>query len=108
MDCRNTEENAVIANSGNIFADARVRLDQRVFNLDPETFAQMQFMLDAPPHDNPKLRRLMATKAPWEAGVTIHSIIHGFSSRSGISSWITCPSAFSNIAVLRRRKRGRL
>lgn len=44
-----------------------VRLDQRVFNLDPEKFALLQAMLDAPPRDNPKLRRLMATKAPWEA-----------------------------------------
>jgi len=61
------EENAVIANGGNIFADACVRLGQRVFNLDPETFAQLQAMLDAPPGDNPKLRRLMATEAPWEA-----------------------------------------
>jgi uncharacterized protein (DUF1778 family) len=41
-----------------------VLLDQRVFRLDAETF---QALLDAPPSDNPKLRRLMATKAPWEA-----------------------------------------
>ena len=43
-----------------------VLLDQRVFTLDAETFKKFQAMLDAPPGDNPKLRKLMATKAPWE------------------------------------------
>lgn len=43
-----------------------VLLDQRVFTLDAEAFAKFQALLDAPPVDNPKLRRLMATKAPWE------------------------------------------
>lgn len=45
---------------------ADVLLDQRVFILDAETFKKFQAMLDAPPSDNPKLRKLMATKAPWE------------------------------------------
>ena len=43
-----------------------VLLDQRVFTLDAETFQKLQAMLDAPPSENPKLRKLMATKAPWE------------------------------------------
>ncbi|MFZ4703659.1 MAG: DUF1778 domain-containing protein, partial [Candidatus Methylumidiphilus sp.] len=42
-----------------------VLLDQRVFTLDAETFEKFQAMLDAPPSDNPKLRKLMATQAPW-------------------------------------------
>jgi uncharacterized protein (DUF1778 family) len=43
-----------------------VLLDQRVFTLDAETFRKFQAMLDAPPSENPKLRKLMAAKAPWE------------------------------------------
>ena len=39
MSKKRDEENAVIANSGNIFADARVRLDQRVFNESVEIHA---------------------------------------------------------------------
>jgi Protein of unknown function (DUF1778) len=31
-----------------------------------EAFAKFHALLDAPPSDNPKLRALMATKAPWE------------------------------------------
>lgn len=44
-----------------------VLLDQRVFILDAEAFAQFQALLDAPPADNPRLRKLMVTKAPWES-----------------------------------------
>lgn len=43
-----------------------VLLDQRVFTLDSQTFQKFQALLDAPPSENPKLRKLMATKAPWE------------------------------------------
>lgn len=43
-----------------------VLLDQRVFTFDAETFQKFQALLDAPPNENPKLRKLMATKAPWE------------------------------------------
>jgi uncharacterized protein (DUF1778 family) len=43
-----------------------VLLDQRVFTLDAETFKKFQAMLDAPPSENPKLRKLMSTPAPWE------------------------------------------
>lgn len=43
-----------------------VLLDRRFFAMDAEAFKNFQAMLDAPPSDNPKLRRLLATKAPWE------------------------------------------
>ena len=43
-----------------------VLLEQRVFALDAEAFDRFQALLDTPPGDNPKLRKLMATKAPWE------------------------------------------
>jgi uncharacterized protein (DUF1778 family) len=43
-----------------------VLLDQRVFTLDPESFQKFQALLDSPPAENPKLRKLMATKDPWE------------------------------------------
>lgn len=41
-------------------------LDQRLFTLDAETFQQFQALLDASPSANSKLRRLLATSAPWE------------------------------------------
>jgi uncharacterized protein (DUF1778 family) len=44
-----------------------VLLDRRVFTLDAETFTKFQAMLDAPTSENPKLRQLMATQAPWES-----------------------------------------
>jgi len=44
-----------------------VLLDQRVFVLDAAAFAEFQVLLDAPPADNPRLRALLATKAPWDA-----------------------------------------
>ena len=34
---------------------------------DAETYAQFQALLDAPPSENPKLRQLTVTKAPWDA-----------------------------------------
>jgi len=43
-----------------------VLLDQRYFALDAETFKTFTDTLDAAPADNPRLRRLLATKAPWE------------------------------------------
>jgi uncharacterized protein (DUF1778 family) len=43
-----------------------VLLDQRIFTLEPEAFRKFQAMLDAPPGENPELRKLMATKVPWE------------------------------------------
>jgi len=44
-----------------------VLLDQRLFILDANTFERFQAALDAPPQDNPKLKKLLATKAPWES-----------------------------------------
>ena len=44
-----------------------VLLDQRLFILDAEAFKKFQAILDSPPSDNPKLRKLMATKAAWES-----------------------------------------
>ncbi len=43
-----------------------VLLDQRLFALDDEAFAAFEAALDAPVKDNPALRSLLATKAPWE------------------------------------------
>jgi uncharacterized protein (DUF1778 family) len=43
-----------------------VLLDRRYFSLDADGFARFMAMLDAPPSANPKLRRLLAEKAPWE------------------------------------------
>lgn len=42
-------------------------LDQTVISVDPETYDRFLSMLDAPPQSNDKLRKLMQTKAPWEA-----------------------------------------
>ncbi|MCH7741349.1 MAG: DUF1778 domain-containing protein [Proteobacteria bacterium] len=43
-----------------------VLLDQRLFHLDEEAFSRFQAMLDAPVKDNPALRRVLNSKAPWE------------------------------------------
>jgi uncharacterized protein (DUF1778 family) len=43
-----------------------VLLDRRYFTLDADTFKKFKAALDKPPARNPKLRRLMSTKAPWE------------------------------------------
>jgi len=43
-----------------------VLLEQRFFALDPAAFKAFTEQLDAPPADNPRLRRLLAEKAPWE------------------------------------------
>ena len=45
---------------------ADVLLDQRVFLMNEEAFTKFQAMLDAPPSENPRLRKLMETPAPWE------------------------------------------
>jgi hypothetical protein len=41
-------------------------LDQLCFSLSEDDFKRFTAMLDSPPKDNPKLRRLLETKAPWE------------------------------------------
>lgn len=43
-----------------------VLLDRRLFLLDERAFKRFNDALDKPPADNPRLRRLLATKAPWE------------------------------------------
>ena len=43
-----------------------VLLDRRYFALSEDAFARFTAMLDKPPGSNPKLRRLLQTKGPWE------------------------------------------
>ena len=43
-----------------------VLLDRRYFALSNEEFRRFTAMLDKPPANNAKLRRLLKTKAPWE------------------------------------------
>lgn len=43
-----------------------VLLDQRYFTLAPEAFARFHALLDARPTSNPKLKRLLQTKSPWD------------------------------------------
>ncbi|HXM42050.1 MAG TPA: DUF1778 domain-containing protein [Bryobacteraceae bacterium] len=42
-----------------------VLLDRRYFTLSTDPFKK-KAMLDRPPKNNPRLRRLLETKAPWE------------------------------------------
>ncbi|MDP8981268.1 MAG: DUF1778 domain-containing protein [Acidobacteriota bacterium] len=42
-----------------------VLLDRRYFSLSPDAFKRFTAMLDKPPASNPKLQRLLQTKAPW-------------------------------------------
>ena len=46
-------------------ADA-VLLDRRFFPLDEKAYKRFAAALDKPPADNPALRRLLTSKAPWE------------------------------------------
>ena len=41
-------------------------MDRTLFALDAEQWKRFTQALDAPPAANPKLKRLMQTKAPWE------------------------------------------
>jgi len=43
-----------------------VLLDRRYFALSEEAFKRFTRILDSPPKDNPRLRRLLQTKAPWD------------------------------------------
>ncbi|MFZ0694416.1 MAG: DUF1778 domain-containing protein [Alphaproteobacteria bacterium] len=43
-----------------------VLLDRRYFVLDAPAFKRFAAMLDKPPASNPKLRRLLKMKAPWD------------------------------------------
>lgn len=43
-----------------------VLLDQRFFQLDEKAFSKFSAALDAQTEDNPRLRELLGTRAPWE------------------------------------------
>jgi uncharacterized protein (DUF1778 family) len=43
-----------------------VLLDRRYFALDAESYKEFTAMLDSPPAANPRLRRLLTEKAPWD------------------------------------------
>ncbi|HXP87252.1 MAG TPA: DUF1778 domain-containing protein [Bryobacteraceae bacterium] len=43
-----------------------VLLNRRYFALSEEAFRRFTALLDKPPKDNLKLRRLLETRAPWE------------------------------------------
>ena len=43
-----------------------VLLDQRFFMADEKVFKRFTEALDKPTADNPRLRRLLSTRAPWE------------------------------------------
>ena len=43
-----------------------VLLDRTFFHLDQKTYKRFTAALDRPPADNARLRRLLASKAPWE------------------------------------------
>jgi uncharacterized protein (DUF1778 family) len=43
-----------------------VLLDRRLFHLDEAAFRRFSKALDAPPKASPRLRKLLATPAPWE------------------------------------------
>ncbi len=43
-----------------------VLLDRRLFHLDEAAFRRFAKVLDASPADNPRLRKLLAKRAPWE------------------------------------------
>lgn len=44
----------------------RVLLDRTFFHLDAKAYKQFVTALDAPPVSNPRLRRLLGSKAPWD------------------------------------------
>jgi uncharacterized protein (DUF1778 family) len=43
-----------------------VLLDRRYFVVSEAAFKEFTAMLDRPPRENPRLRRLLHAKAPWE------------------------------------------
>jgi uncharacterized protein (DUF1778 family) len=43
-----------------------ILLDRRYFSLSEDEFKRFIAMLDRPPKDNPRLRRLLHSKAPWD------------------------------------------
>jgi uncharacterized protein (DUF1778 family) len=63
---------AVGKNRSEFMLDAATReatavlLDRRFFALDARTFKRFAAALDAVPSANPRLRKLLARRAPWE------------------------------------------
>jgi len=47
-------------------AAENVLLDQRLFMVDESTLRAFEASIEAPVKDNPALRRLLKTRAPWE------------------------------------------
>ena len=43
-----------------------VLADRRFFLLDEKAYKRFTAALDKPPAENPRLRRLLASRAPWE------------------------------------------
>jgi len=43
-----------------------VLFDRRCFALSGEAFKRFTAILDSPPKDNPRLRRLLESEAPWD------------------------------------------
>jgi uncharacterized protein (DUF1778 family) len=43
-----------------------ILLDRRYFVLSEDAFKRFTNLLDRPPKDNPRLRRLLHTRAPWD------------------------------------------
>ncbi len=43
-----------------------ILLDRRYFALSDDDFRRFQSMLDSPPKENAKLRRLLQTQSPWD------------------------------------------
>ena len=43
-----------------------VLLDRRLFLVDGEAYQAFETLLNAPVNDNPALRRLLRSKAPWD------------------------------------------
>ncbi len=41
-------------------------LDRTVFSLNPKAYAEFAARLDAPPRPNPRLRKSMQTRPPWD------------------------------------------
>jgi uncharacterized protein (DUF1778 family) len=41
-------------------------LDRRYFSLSEDEFKKFAALLDSPPRDNPRLRRLLQTRPPWD------------------------------------------
>lgn len=43
-----------------------VLLDRRLFHLDPQGYKEFTAALDEAPADNPRLHRMLKSKAPWQ------------------------------------------